>query len=194
MLTLILFLEASSQQAETAMEILDEFYCASGLAMNLSKSKIYFSKGVARPTRLLLAHKVGMTISPTLGRYLGMLLISGRKHVRHFSFILDKMQDKLTGWNASQLSLAGQATLARSVLCAMGVYFMQTCRIPLSICDGIEALTRRFIWGSSTTTRKVHLVDWGIVQTSKEGGGLGLRNPRISNKAFLMSIIWHIIS
>ncbi|CAN1301181.1 Putative ribonuclease H protein At1g65750 [Linum perenne] len=71
---------------------------------------------------------------------------------------------------------------------------MQTALLPASICDGIDHKIRKFIWGSVEGARKIHNINWEMVCKPKNLGGLGLRNARDLNKAFLMKIVWGLIN
>ncbi|CAN1131813.1 Putative ribonuclease H protein At1g65750 [Linum perenne] len=53
---------------------------------------------------------------------------------------------------------------------------------------------RNFIWGSTEGTRKIHNVNWQTVCKPKCLGGLGLRSARDLNRAFLMKIVWGLLS
>ncbi|CAI0541465.1 unnamed protein product [Linum tenue] len=67
---------------------------------------------------------------------------------------------------------------------------MQTTLLPISICDKIDRRVRKFIWGSTGDSRKIHLVHWeGVCQTKKEGG-LGFRKAHELNLAFLAKLVW----
>lgn len=88
---LLLFLEATTQQAAMVMGMVDEFYQSSGLSINLNKSKVFFSNMVPQLKRRMLMARLGIACTPYLGTYLGMPIIHGRKSVRHFEFILDKL-------------------------------------------------------------------------------------------------------
>lgn len=80
---------------------------------------------------------------------------------RHqFTFVLDKMRKKLSGWKASFLSFAGRVALAQSSLASIPGYVLQATPVPLSICDEAEKICRDFIWGSSADRRRCHLVAW----------------------------------
>ena len=65
---------------------------------------------------------------------------------------------------------------------------MQTTAIPVSVCDSIERACRSFIWGSSSNQRKMSLVKWSKVCQPELNGGLGMRDMRAMNDAFLMKI------
>ncbi|CAN1792677.1 Putative ribonuclease H protein At1g65750 [Linum perenne] len=70
---------------------------------------------------------------------------------------------------------------------------MQTAFLPCSICDSIDRKIRNFFWGSVEGARKIHNINWDTVCKPKCLGGLGLRNARDLNKAFLMKIVWGLI-
>lgn len=53
--------------------------------------------------------------------------------------------------------------------------------------DGMQAA---FLWGSSEQQRKVHLVKWKYVITSKKKEGLGIVNLREINSSLLMKWWW----
>ncbi|CAN1786029.1 Putative ribonuclease H protein At1g65750 [Linum perenne] len=104
------------------------------------------------------------------------------------------MDKKLAGWKANSLSLAGRVTLASSVLNAIPSYVMQSAFLPVHICEAIDRKIRDFIWGSVDGARKIHNINWETVCKPKHLGGLGLRNARDLNKAFLMKIVWGLVT
>ena len=67
---------------------------------------------------------------------------------------------------------------------------MQTTSLPISICDNIERACCSFIGGSTTNDRKLSLVKWNDLCQPKSSGGLGLRDMRAVNDAFLMKLGW----
>ncbi|CAN1147835.1 Putative ribonuclease H protein At1g65750 [Linum perenne] len=77
------------------------------------------------------------------------------------------MDQKLTGWKASSLSLAGRVTLAQSVISAIPSYIMQTSMQHSHICSEI---------------------DKKAICTPKSKGGLGLRSARQLNQAYMMKL------
>ncbi|KAL4295874.1 hypothetical protein GQ457_12G003750 [Hibiscus cannabinus] len=65
---------------------------------------------------------------------------------------------------------------------------MQSTWLPKALCDEMEKLIRRFIWGSSTEKNGIHLVKWEELQRTVDNGGLGLKSLCQHNQAFLMKI------
>ncbi|CAN1808083.1 Putative ribonuclease H protein At1g65750 [Linum perenne] len=129
-----------------------------------------------------------------LGRYLGAPVLHGRVTKNTYDFLIDRLNSRLAGWKAENISLTGRVTLASSVLNSLPCYIMQTALLPVSLCDKIDRKIRSFIWGSGEGVRKIHNVNWDTVCKPKDQGGLGLRSARDLNKAFLMKLAWSLIS
>ena len=86
-------------------------------------------------------------VTEDMGTYLGIPLVHGRIKKALKDKLLNKMQRKLGSWKAKTLSLPGRVTLAKSVLQAMPNYYMQSMSLPMSVCENLDRIVRRFIWG-----------------------------------------------
>ncbi|CAN1142459.1 Putative ribonuclease H protein At1g65750 [Linum perenne] len=190
---LILFAEASTDQAQVIHSVLSAFGQASGQEVSKEKSKLYFSKNVSTGCRLGISQSLGIPITSNLGRYLGVPVIHGRVTVDHYKHLIENLDMKLSGWKKDTLSRAGRVTLAVSVLNALPSYAMQTSVLPVTICDLIDQRIRSFVWGSEQGQRKLHLVNWENLCKPKELGGLGLRSARELNQAYLLKLAWGIL-
>ena len=123
---IILFTEASLQQAEMVRDCLAHFCACSGLKVNAAKTRVFFSKNVIHNRRLELSTSLGFSLTPDLGKYLGVPLHHKRIGKDSFQGVIDKVKKRLNGWKASSFSLAGRATLISSVTSAIPTYTMQT--------------------------------------------------------------------
>jgi hypothetical protein len=47
---------------------------------------------------------------------------------------------------------------------------------------------------ASPTQKKLHLVNWNIVSSSKEHGGLGIRDPKLINIALGANLLWRLVT
>ena len=61
----------------------------------------------------LIGDALGFSATKDLGCYLGMPLIHSRVNKATYQSILDKVDMRLTGWNAAYLTFAGRVTSAR---------------------------------------------------------------------------------
>lgn len=169
---IILISEANVQQAHVIKSILDSFCRCSGQKVNLGKSKIMFSPNINDILGSQFSNILEFETTNDLSSYLGVPIITGRKGKDAYAFIVDKVRSKLTGWKAKTLSFAGRVTLAQSCIMSIPMYVMQAASLPASICDEVEKLCRDFIWGSSSESRKCHLVSWESICRPKEEGAL----------------------
>lgn len=191
---IVLESEASPVNAHKIMDILDSFAAASGQTVNKQKSCVMFSTNTPPSVAATISQIMGISETANLGRYLGILIISGRKGKTDFSFLVDKIRSKLSGWKASSLSQAGRITLAQSCIMTVPSYVMQCSKIPASICDEVERFCRDFIWGSTPEARHNHLISWDTIFSPKEMGGLGFRSLHMVTAAYLMKLGWYILT
>ncbi|CAJ2657953.1 unnamed protein product [Trifolium pratense] len=191
---LLLFAEASIEQAHCVMHCLDQFCLASGQKINSQKTQIFFSKNVDQRTRDDIVHHTGFTQVNNLGKYLGANIAPSRSTRGKFQHIIGKIQNRLSGWKQQCLSFAGRLTLSKSVLSSIPYYHMQYAKLPKTLCDDMEKIQRGFLWGDKEERRKPHLIGWDICCLSKNDGGLGFKSPRLMNEAFLMKILWNLIN
>ena len=67
---------------------------------------------------------------------------------------------------------------------------MSIFRMPKIVARRLEKVQRDFLWGGGNLGGKIHLVNWEMVCTDKDKGGLGLRKLAILNKALLGKWMW----
>jgi len=135
---------------------------------------------------------LGIQQTDDFGRYLRVPTLHGRVTSAKFQDVITRVENRLAGWKAKCLSLAGRLTLIQSTITAIPAYVMQSARLPRSVCDMLDKRIRRFLWGGTSLARKPHLVAWETVIKDKETGGLGIRSMRQLISAFLMKLGWRL--
>ena len=108
---LILFAKADGVNSAAIKDVLDSFCSISGQTVSEAKSRVYFSPNVDRDTRESLCDILGFASTPFLREYLGFLLKQPGSSSHDYDFILDRVKQKLAGWKANFLSLAGRRVL-----------------------------------------------------------------------------------
>ncbi|CAJ2634326.1 unnamed protein product [Trifolium pratense] len=191
---LLLFAEASIEQAHCVMHCLDQFCQASGQRINNQKTQIFFSKNVDQQLKGDILQHTGFTQVDSLGKYLEANIAPGRTTRGKFEHIISKMQNRLSGWKHQCLSFAGRLTLTKSVLSSIPYYHMQYAKILKTLCDEMEKIQRGFLWGDTEQKRRPHLISWDVCCLPKKAGGLGIKSPHQMNDAFLMKILWNMIN
>lgn len=191
---LVLFGEASVENAAVLQETLNTFCRYSGYKINASKSSLFFSNNTNDSLRGAIGNFLGFQQTDDLGMYLGVPLFHSRISKNTFKFIVDKVQKKLNGFDAWILSMAGRVTLAKSVLLPIPGYFMQSSLIPIGVCERIEQIVRTFVWGSSSSGNKVPLVKWETCCQPLLKGGLGLRRLVPQNTSYILKLAFSFVT
>ncbi|XP_065632397.1 uncharacterized protein LOC136068763 [Quercus suber] len=167
---LVLFAKADHINCSAVRDVIDEFCSASGQAISDAKSKVYFSPNVDRDSRESFCDILGFASTPSLGKYLGIPIKHPGASAQDFNFILDRVKNKLAGWKANLLYLAGRAVLIQVSSAAIPAYVMQCTYIPNKILEGVDRVNRNFLWGLSESAKKIHWVGWQkIWKAAKKG-------------------------
>jgi len=113
---------------------------------------------------------LGFQSTPNLGKYLGIPIKHPGSSSQDFNFVLERIKQKLAGWKANLLSLAGRFVLVRHVSSTIPNYVMQCAHLPNKITEGIDQVNRNFLWGSTDSVKKMHWVGWEKVTKPKDEG------------------------
>lgn len=185
----LLFTQAKSSQVTMVKEVLEAFCVASGLKINVQKSRFLASKNVPRQKISHFESIIGYHHTHNLGKYLGFPMLTGRVKKSDFSYLLQRIDARLVGWKSKLLNKAGKITLAKSVMLAIPVYTMHNLWLPQGVCESIDSKIRSFIWGGKAS----HWVNWETITKPKNRGSLGIRMARESNIALLGKHIWSLM-
>ncbi|XP_039014644.1 uncharacterized protein LOC120144710 [Hibiscus syriacus] len=100
--------EASIEQCNVIRGILELFCNFSGQKINIQKTTIYYSMNVDSSLKNSISASFGFQEVQNLGKYLGVPLLHSRITKSSYSYIVSRVRDKLSGWTAKTLSLAGR--------------------------------------------------------------------------------------
>jgi len=118
-------------------QILKDFALASGMEVNLSKSKIlFFSTNI--DIQRNISRILGFQRNSLPSKYLGIPLTSRPMHKSIWELVLNNMQDKLKNWTFRALNLAGRLVLTKAVLQSIPVYMLSTLPTPKGVLEHIR--------------------------------------------------------
>jgi hypothetical protein len=181
-----LFCRADESECNRLKEVLTKYEEASGQAINLQKSEIFFSKNTAENVKTSIKNVFQVTEGMGSGKYLGLPSIVGRKKKAIFGYLRDRVWKRIQQWSGKHLSKAGREVLIKSVAQSIPTYCMSTFLLPTTLGDEIQRMLNSFWWGSNREQNKgINWLSWDKLTMRKEFGGMGFRHLHGFNLAML---------
>ncbi|GJV32300.1 RNA-directed DNA polymerase, eukaryota [Tanacetum coccineum] len=150
------------------VQILQCFYLASGLQINLHKCSLLGIGGVKYEEVVRRADIIGCEASKTPFKYLGVQVGSSMSRLQDWDIVVDKIVAKLSKWKVKNLSIGGRLTLLKSVLGSLPTYYFSLYKVPNGVLKKLESLRSNFFRGSEMGERKIAWVSWDTVLANKE--------------------------
>ncbi|GJT33965.1 RNA-directed DNA polymerase, eukaryota [Tanacetum coccineum] len=179
----------STKNIETIIYVLKCFQQASGLHINLTKSKL-MGIGVGEDIVIQAANKIGCGVLKIPFMYLGSIVGANMLRIRSWEEVVSKMEARLSKWKMKTLSIGGRLTLLKSVLGSMPIYHMSIFKVPMKILHRMESIRCHFFNGIERNSKKAVWVKWNKVLAAKERGGLGVSSLYALNRALLFKWVW----
>ncbi|GJZ21181.1 RNA-directed DNA polymerase, eukaryota [Tanacetum coccineum] len=185
--------EWSDANLKGIINILQCFFLASGLRININKSQVL---GVGVPPDIVkqAAASIGCGILNNQFRYLGVMVGECMSSLKAWSPTLVKLRSRLSSWKVRTLSIGGRLTLLKAVLGASPLYYLSIFKVPKAILNSMEAVRSKFFNGVDTSAKKITWAAWNKILASKKNGGLGVSSFHALNRALLLKWVWRFIS
>ncbi|GJX48128.1 hypothetical protein Tco_0273318 [Tanacetum coccineum] len=183
----------SELNIDTITQMLACFYRASGLRINMNKSKLM---GIYVDSYKVdqAATKIGCATLTAPFSYLGSTVRGNMFQIKSRDEIIMKVEARLSKWKMKMLSIGGRLTLLKSVLGSIPIYHMSIFKVPKMVLRKLESIRCRFFHGIENNERKPIWVKWNKVLASKERGGLGVSSLFALNRALLFKWVWRFRS
>lgn len=122
--------------------------------------------------------------------YLGCPLFVGRTIIIHFSNIIKKVLNRITGWHTKIFSYGGKVILIKHVLQSLPTHLLYIVTPPCIVLKKIQSLMDDFLWGWREYNKQYHWSSWKNLSFRIEEGGIGFRNLQDVIKAFHCKQWW----
>jgi hypothetical protein len=173
----------------TLVSMLECFYSASGLRINMSKSKL-MGVLVESDKVKCAATKLGCLILKNPFSYLGTIVGGSMSRVRMWNEVVERVKNRLSKWKMKALSVGGRLTLLKSVIGSMPIFHMSIFRAPLSVQRVLESIRNHFFNGHELKSKNSTWVKWNNVMASKEKEGLGVSSLYALNRGLMCKWVW----
>ncbi|XP_074359973.1 uncharacterized protein LOC141700097 [Apium graveolens] len=109
------FFRANATEAGVMRRILDRYEHISGKMVNFNKSVVIFSPNTIVACRQDVCQELGVREAAVTGKYLGLPMRIGRNKVADFSFLVDRVDQKLQSWSKQAISRASKVILLKMI-------------------------------------------------------------------------------
>jgi hypothetical protein len=176
-------------------KILNLFCRASGLSINSQKSTFHHF-GI-QPDSLAELKELFRYEFKDLTRgfkYLGVFLKLDNYKAADWTWLIEKIERRISHWCNRLLSLGGRYILIKSVLESIPIYWLSIAHLPLSVLSNLRQLSFSFLWAGNKNIFKYHLCRWDLVSRPKIFGGWGLRNLNFFYRALATNMLWRVLT
>nr|GEX33545.1 RNA-directed DNA polymerase, eukaryota, reverse transcriptase zinc-binding domain protein [Tanacetum cinerariifolium] len=177
----------------TLVHILGCFFRASGLRINMSKSKL-MGLNVDNGKIKEAALKLGCLTFKSPFTYLGSTVGGAMSRIQAWDGVVERVNLRLSKWKVKMLSIGGRLTLLKSVFGSMSIYNMSIHKAPLGVLRKLESLRSHFFNGCAPNNQKALWVNWKNALASKEKGGLGIASLYALNRGLMFKWYWRFFT
>ena len=150
----LVFCQASQDHLTYLSWLLMWFEVMSRLRINLEKSELIPIGRVENIDDLAL--DFGCRVGSLPSTYLGLPLSAPLKSVTVWDGVEERFRRRLAMWKRQYISKRGRATLIRSTLSNLPIYFMSLLRLPSSVRRRLEQIQKDFLLRGGNLERKPH--------------------------------------
>ncbi|GJT13803.1 RNA-directed DNA polymerase, eukaryota [Tanacetum coccineum] len=159
----------NSSNLSTIVNVLKWFYLASGLKINLNKSKL-MGIGISHDVVASAAKSIGCSILHSPFNYLGVKVGGIMSRLSSWDDVIAKLSARLSKWKLKSLSIGGRLTLVKSVLSSLPLYYMSSFKVPKDVLSKMESIRWNFFNGVENAEKKMSLIGWNKIFASKKNG------------------------
>lgn len=164
--------QANEEQSNNLISTLKRYEQVTGQRLNPAKSSIIFGKRVQEDEKASVKAVLGIEVEGGMDRYLGLPEITRGSKIKLFSYLKERMSNKISGWHAKHLSQGGKEVLIKAVASALPVLPMSVYQLPKTVISRLSSEMARFWWDGLAFKRKIHWMSWEKLCLSKEDGGM----------------------
>lgn len=191
----LILLDGSMRDSATFSHILALFSQATGMQVNREKSTITLTRtSVNEAQRALQAFPFNIHPIDRGLKYLGFWLKPTCQRIADWTWLIAKLEKRLTCWSYRYISRAGRPILIKSVLEATPVFWMALAWIPRHTLARLQQICNRYLWADSQDKKMFAWIGWQKIAIPKKWGGWGLKQLPLFAQALAAKMSWALIT
>eukprot|EP00253_Pinus_taeda_P027841 PITA_27841 len=127
-------------------------------------------------------------------KYLGFWLKPTCQRIADWTWLISKLEKRLTCWSYRYISRAGRLILIKSVLEATPVFWMALAWIPRHTLARLQQICNRYLWAGSQDKQIFAWIGWQKIAILKKWGGWGLKDLPLFAQALAAKMSWALLT
>ena len=123
--------------------------------LNHDKTPFFFNRNTPQPIQDDIKNRFGAKIIKQYEKYLGLPSLVGKNKCNTFHQLIERLDNKISGWKEKFLSNAGKEILIKTMAQAVPTYTMSVFKFPNTLCDKMTSMVRKFWWGQTNERNKM---------------------------------------
>jgi len=187
---IIIFTSGRKYSLKLIMHTLATYERTSRQLVNKAKSHFMLHSNAFRTTSDKVKKYTGFHQKEAPLIYLGCPLFVGRPRIIYFSELINKVVNRITGWQSKILSYGGKLTLIKHVLQSLPIHFLAATSTPSTVMKQIQGIMADFFWGWRKDKKKYHWSSWKNLSFPYDEEGIGVRLISDVCRAFQFKLWW----
>ncbi|GJZ02370.1 putative RNA-directed DNA polymerase, eukaryota, reverse transcriptase zinc-binding domain protein [Tanacetum coccineum] len=139
----IIIFDRNQNDIDNIIRILNVFYIASDLNININKSNLY-GVGISSSDIDRMTPGTGCAAGSFPFSYHGLPIGSNMGRIVNWKELIDRFKARLLGWKTNLLSIGGRLTFIKSVLGSLVIYQLSISKAPEAVIKALESLRASF--------------------------------------------------
>ncbi|KAK6789568.1 hypothetical protein RDI58_013368 [Solanum bulbocastanum] len=191
---IIIFTLGRQHYLKLIMKTLATYERVSGQLINKDKSHFLLHPNALKTTNDRIKKYTGFHQKHGPITYLGCSFFIGRPKLIYFSELINKIMNRITGWQSKIFSYGGKATLIKHVLQSLPIHILLAISPPSSTIKQIQDIMADFFLGWRNDRKKYHWSSWKNLSFPYDEEGIEVKFMKDICQAFQFKHWWIFIS
>ena len=141
---ILIFCKATRDDCSNLEMILETYEQVSGQQLNKDKTSLFFSRNTPSDIQDEIKTRFGAKVIQQHEKYFGLPSLVGKNKCNTFWQLIERLDNKLSGWKEKLLSHARKEILIKTMAQVVPTYTMSVFKLLNALCDEMTSMIQNF--------------------------------------------------